>query len=87
MWRRGWRDTRQHEQRAAASLRAHATRRLPHYHRITTLVRSALFARICRRRDAAPFSRARGRRQRTRAPGSHAINAAVVNERRPRPGG
>lgn len=44
-----------------------------------------------RRRDAAPFSRARGRRhrrlRRPRAPGPNAINAAVVNERRPRPGG
>lgn len=43
------------------------------------------------RRDAAPFSRARGRRRlrrrQARAPGPDAINAGIVNERQPRPGG
>lgn len=72
--------------RDAHALRPHAARSIG----ITTLVLPALFARLPYRRDAAPFSCARGRRRLrrpARAAGPNAINSAVVNERRPRPGG
>lgn len=69
---------------APTRLRARAARSPPSLH-----LCGPRFSRasLCRR-DAAPFSRARGRRRRrARTPGSSAINATVVNERRPRPGG
>lgn len=79
--------TRQRERRASAPTRAARSRRPPHRHHYTCApraFRAPPFVVATPRHFLAHVGDAAGR---VRALDSNAINAAVVNERRPRPGG